>query len=271
MSLDQKTRDELREIAARYPDALYGAPGDHPRAGAGISLPLAVLSLTGVWISFPGFFSGARGGPPGTGPAVVEQAKGALAYQLGIDPVDHDQVNPSIPHWGGPTGLNTDGTEPSETVYSYGNSSLRLGIRALSPKTGLSLGTTAGGRSLRSLMSIVVACSIAWRYPARRATMGQLEYWTGRLVGFLVIVLMFYSLYKFLPVRRVRNMTALVAALFAGTLLELAKNVFTGAATQFSPSSLYTGTIAAITWRASGNAGPRPCPWSPATARPSSG
>jgi hypothetical protein len=62
-----------------------------------------------------------------------------------IDPVDHDQVNPSIPHWGGPTGLNTDGTEPSETVYSYGNSSLRLGIRALSPKTGLSLGTTAGG------------------------------------------------------------------------------------------------------------------------------
>lgn len=80
----------------------------------------------------------------------------------------------------------------------------------------------------------------------RRATMGQFEYWTGRLVGFLVIVLMFYSLYKFLPIRRVRNMTALVAAVFAGTLLELAKNVFTGAATQFSPSSLYTGTIAAI-------------------------
>ena len=80
----------------------------------------------------------------------------------------------------------------------------------------------------------------------RRATMGQLEYWTGRLVGFLVIVLMFYSLYKFLPVRRVRNMTALVAATFAGTLLELAKNIFSGAATSFSPSSLYTGTIAAV-------------------------
>ena len=80
----------------------------------------------------------------------------------------------------------------------------------------------------------------------RESTMGQLEYWVGRLIGFLVIVLMFYSLYKFLPIRRVRNMTALVAAVFAGTLLELAKNVFSGAATSFSPSSFYTGTIAAV-------------------------
>ena len=62
-----------------------------------------------------------------------------------IDPADHDKVNPSIPHWGGPTGLNTDGTQAGESVYSYGNSSLRLGIRELSPKSGLSLGTTAGG------------------------------------------------------------------------------------------------------------------------------
>lgn len=62
-----------------------------------------------------------------------------------IDPADHFSVNPSIPHWGGPTGLNTDGTGAGENVYSYGNSSLRLGIRALSPKAGLSLGTTAGG------------------------------------------------------------------------------------------------------------------------------
>lgn len=80
----------------------------------------------------------------------------------------------------------------------------------------------------------------------RRATMGQFEYWLGRLIGFGVIVVMFYSLYKFLPVRRVRNMTALVAAVFAGSLLELAKNVFSGAATSFSPSSFFTGTIAAV-------------------------
>jgi uncharacterized iron-regulated membrane protein len=45
----------------------------HFQAGFWISLPLAVLSLTGMWISFPGFFGGVRGGPPGTGPAVLEQ------------------------------------------------------------------------------------------------------------------------------------------------------------------------------------------------------
>ncbi|HEU5173187.1 MAG TPA: YihY/virulence factor BrkB family protein [Gemmatimonadaceae bacterium] len=80
----------------------------------------------------------------------------------------------------------------------------------------------------------------------RQDTMGWVEYWAGRLVGFGVIVLMFYSLYKFLPIRRVRNSTALVAAMFAGVLMELAKNIFGGAATSFSPSSFYTGTIAAI-------------------------
>lgn len=58
---------------------------------------------------------------------------------------DHGKVNPSIPHWGGPTGINTTGTAPLSRVYSYGNSSLRLGISVLSPKTGNSLGTTAGG------------------------------------------------------------------------------------------------------------------------------
>lgn len=80
----------------------------------------------------------------------------------------------------------------------------------------------------------------------REDTMGRVEYWAGRFVGFAVIVLMFYSLYKYLPVRRVRGSTAVVAALFAGVLMELAKNLFTGAATAFSPSSFYTGTIAAI-------------------------
>lgn len=62
-----------------------------------------------------------------------------------IHPDDHGKVNPSIPYWGGPTGLNTEGTAEGETIYSYGNSSLRLGIRELSPKVGTSLGTMADG------------------------------------------------------------------------------------------------------------------------------
>jgi len=62
-----------------------------------------------------------------------------------LHPSDYANVNPSIPHWGGPTGINTTGAPLGQTVYSYGNSSLRLGVTILSPKTGLSLGTSGGG------------------------------------------------------------------------------------------------------------------------------
>jgi hypothetical protein len=63
-----------------------------------------------------------------------------------IDPADVGSVNPSLPFWGGPVGLG-DGTDELETVYSYGNSSLRLGLSPLSPKYGTSLGTTGNGRA----------------------------------------------------------------------------------------------------------------------------
>jgi hypothetical protein len=62
-----------------------------------------------------------------------------------IDPADVGRVNPSVPHWGGPNGLNTTGNPALSSVYSYGNSSLRLGITLLSPKVGVSLGTAGSG------------------------------------------------------------------------------------------------------------------------------
>ena len=62
-----------------------------------------------------------------------------------LDPADHGAVNPTVPHWGGPTGLNTTGTTAGAVVHSYGNSSLRQGITLLSPKTGISIGTTGAG------------------------------------------------------------------------------------------------------------------------------
>jgi len=61
-----------------------------------------------------------------------------------VDPAYVDDVNPSIPFWGGPVGLDSDGSDAGETVYSYGNSSLRAGVEQLSPKQGTSLGSTAG-------------------------------------------------------------------------------------------------------------------------------
>jgi hypothetical protein len=61
-----------------------------------------------------------------------------------LDPADHGKVNPSIPFWGGPTGMAT-ATTTGAKVLSYGNSSLRGGITQLSPKEGVSLGQSGGG------------------------------------------------------------------------------------------------------------------------------
>ncbi|WP_224275574.1 hypothetical protein [Nocardioides lacusdianchii] len=64
-----------------------------------------------------------------------------------VDAADVAKVNPSVPFWGGPVGIDTDGTSAGESVYSYGNSSLRAGIELLSPKQGTSLGTDPSGWS----------------------------------------------------------------------------------------------------------------------------
>ena len=62
---------------------------------------------------------------------------------------DVGEVNPSVPFWGGPTGIDTDGTAAGDRVWTYGNSSLRGGLEPLSPHTGFSLGDvdTDGGWS----------------------------------------------------------------------------------------------------------------------------
>jgi hypothetical protein len=51
-----------------------------------------------------------------------------------LNPADVAKVNPSIPFWGGPQGIGKSVT--GKKVYSYGNSSLRLGLSPLSPKIG---------------------------------------------------------------------------------------------------------------------------------------
>ena len=64
-----------------------------------------------------------------------------------VDAADVSKVNPSVPFWGGPVALNTDESAAGETVYSFGNSSLRGGVEALSPKQGASLGAQGNGWS----------------------------------------------------------------------------------------------------------------------------
>ncbi|HKA93535.1 MAG TPA: serine protease [Acidimicrobiia bacterium] len=64
-----------------------------------------------------------------------------------LNPADFGKVNPSIPFWGGPSGLDSNGTAAGESVYTYGNSSLRGGVTQLSPKQGVSLGDAGNGWS----------------------------------------------------------------------------------------------------------------------------
>ncbi|MEO7836469.1 MAG: serine protease [Acidimicrobiales bacterium] len=80
-----------------------------------------------------------------------EQDKNACQYNdlalVRLDPADVAKVNPSVPFFGGPTALATAGTSAGDAVYSYGNSGLRQGLAALSPKRGVSLGDSGGGWS----------------------------------------------------------------------------------------------------------------------------
>ncbi len=80
----------------------------------------------------------------------------------------------------------------------------------------------------------------------RNDLMGRVEYSFGRLVAAAFMALMFFALYKYLPVRRVRTATAWVGAIFTTVLFELARAVFGAYVQTFNPGSLYTGTLTAI-------------------------
>jgi hypothetical protein len=64
-----------------------------------------------------------------------------------LNPADVANVNPSVPGFGGPTGMGSWGGTGS-TVYTYGNSSLRGGVAALSPKQGIAVQNSPEGCDL---------------------------------------------------------------------------------------------------------------------------
>ena len=99
--------------------------------------------------------------------------------------------------------------------------------------TYLSLATTRG-------LGVLVELGL------RKDVMGEFEYLIGRALAFVFITLMFFALYKYLPIRKVRLRTAILAAAFSGLLFEAAKQVFRLVIRSVNPSSLYTGTIAAL-------------------------
>lgn len=80
----------------------------------------------------------------------------------------------------------------------------------------------------------------------RKDVMGGVEYWVGRALAFSFIALMFFALYKYLPVRRVRARTAWVASAFTSVAFESARTAFAYYTATFNPASLYTTSLAAL-------------------------
>jgi membrane protein len=80
----------------------------------------------------------------------------------------------------------------------------------------------------------------------RQDVMGAVEYAIGRTIAFAFVVLIFFSLYKVLPNRKIRWRQAMVGAITSATLLELAGNVWTSYTRSFDPGSVYTGTLYAL-------------------------
>jgi hypothetical protein len=68
-----------------------------------------------------------------------------------LDPADVAKVDPTVPGWGGPNGVGV--AAAGATIYSYGNSELRLGVSQLSPKLGVALQVAGGGWS-RSVYTV---------------------------------------------------------------------------------------------------------------------
>jgi len=93
---------------------------------------------------------------------------------------------------------------------------------------------------------VAVASSALVSFNLGTDVISGLQYWIGRTLGFVFIVLMFFALYKYLPIRRVPAKTAWVAAAFTSLCFEGARTAFAYYTQTFNPASLYTGTLTAI-------------------------
>jgi hypothetical protein len=82
---------------------------------------------------------------------VGETNPDACAYNdfalVRLNAADVANVNPSVPGFGGPTGLGSSAAMLGDTVFTYGNSSLRGGVTKLSPKQGIVVQSQGNGWS----------------------------------------------------------------------------------------------------------------------------
>jgi membrane protein len=109
------------------------------------------------------------------------------------------------------------------------------------------IGITAYG----SLTAYMLAAStrgaaVLMQLGVREDVMGPIEYLVGRLIAFLLVLLLCFAAYRLVPNRPIPSHTAWVGSLTTSLLFESARTVFGLYVRTFTPSSLYTGTIATL-------------------------
>ncbi len=80
----------------------------------------------------------------------------------------------------------------------------------------------------------------------RGDVMSGLEYAIGRLLAFALVVALIFALYRFIPVRGIPTRAAMVGAVTAAIMFELARFAYAALTGVLSPATLYSGTLYTI-------------------------
>jgi membrane protein len=109
------------------------------------------------------------------------------------------------------------------------------------------IGITAYGVLTAYLLAATTrSAAVLMQFGIRESVMGPLEYLLGRLVAFTLFVLLCFAAYRLVPNRPIPSRTAWIGSIITSLLFELARTGFGYYVRTFSPSSLYTGTIATV-------------------------
>ncbi len=109
------------------------------------------------------------------------------------------------------------------------------------------IGITAyGSLSAYMLAATTRGVAVLTHLGVRESVMGPLEYAFGRLIAFLLVVLLCFAAYRLVPNRPIPSRTAWVGSITTSLLFELARIGFGRYVQTFAPSSLYTGAIATL-------------------------
>ena len=106
--------------------------------------------------------------------------------------------------------------------------------------------TVYGSLSAYLLTASTRGAAVLTQLGVRESVMGPIEYGFGRVIAFVLVVLLCFAAYRLVPNRPIPSHTAWIGSITTSVLFELARIGFGYYVRTFSPSSLYTGTIATL-------------------------